>query len=81
MTMSKKPAKRSIPAGEFKATCLALLDEVARTRQPLMVTKRGRPVAQIIPVDGEPAKPLLGSVVYEGDIVSATGELWNADES
>lgn len=57
-----------MPAGEFKAKCLALLDEVARTGRHLVVTKRGRPVAKIVPIE-EPAS-LEGSVVYCGDIIS-----------
>ena len=53
---------RSIPASEFKAKCLALLDEVAETREALVVTKRGKPVAKVIPAD-EP-RSLIGSVTY-----------------
>ena len=45
-------AERSIPASQFKAQCLALLDEVAETRQPLVVTKRGKPVAKVVPAAG-----------------------------
>ena len=75
MTMVKKPT--SIPAGEFKARCLALLDRVAETGQELVVTKRGRPVARLLPV--EAPRPLKGSVVWEGDLVSPIGEEWGAD--
>lgn len=42
---------KAIPAGEFKQKCLALLDEVAETHKPLIVTKRGRPVARVVPVE------------------------------
>jgi len=55
-------ANRSIPATEFKARCLALLDEVAQRRETLVVTKRGKPVARVVPVD-EP-QSLLGSVTF-----------------
>jgi prevent-host-death family protein len=75
MTMVKKP--KSIPAGEFKARCLALLDRVAETGQELVVTKRGRPVARLLPV--EAPRPLKGSVVWEGDLVSPIEEEWGAD--
>jgi len=75
MTMVKKPT--SIPAGEFKARCLALLDRVAETGQELVVTKRGRPVARLLPV--EAPRPLKGSVVWEGDLVSPIEEEWGAD--
>lgn len=73
--------ERTIGAGEFKAKCLGLLDEVARTGRPLTVTKRGRPVARVV-APKKPAKrrgaPLEGSVVYEGDIVSPLDEPWEA---
>lgn len=62
-----KPAKQ-IAAGEFKATCLRLLDEVAADRQEYVVTKRGVPVARIVPLDEPPVKreppiELKGSVL------------------
>ncbi|MEX1104116.1 MAG: type II toxin-antitoxin system Phd/YefM family antitoxin, partial [Dehalococcoidia bacterium] len=41
---------RTMPAGEFKAKCLALLDEVAETGEELVVTKRGKPVARVAPL-------------------------------
>ena len=40
---------RTIPASEFKAKCLALLDEVAETGETIIVTKRGKPVARVEP--------------------------------
>ena len=55
-------AKREIPASEFKAKCLALLDEVAETKETLVVTKRGKPVAHVVPAD-EPMS-LIGTVTY-----------------
>jgi prevent-host-death family protein len=53
---------RSIPASEFKAKCLALLDEVAEKRETLVVTKRGKPVARVMPAD-EP-RSLIGTVTF-----------------
>jgi prevent-host-death family protein len=54
--------KRSIGASEFKAKCLALLDEVASTGETLIVTKRGKPVARVVPAE-EP-RSLVGTVTY-----------------
>lgn len=71
-----------VPAGEFKARCLQLLDEVRERRREIVITKRGKPVAKLAPVDveaGEVAGRLGGTVVYHGDIVAPTGERWNAD--
>jgi prevent-host-death family protein len=64
MTMDKKT---EIPAGEFKTHCLALLDEVAETGREIIVTKRGKPVAKLTPI--EPPKSLKGSVTILGDII------------
>ncbi|MCC7366621.1 MAG: type II toxin-antitoxin system Phd/YefM family antitoxin [Dehalococcoidia bacterium] len=67
---------RTIPAGEFKARCLALLDEVAETGEHIIVTKRGRPVAEISPprtprkADGRYDDGLAGTLIYCGDIIS-----------
>jgi prevent-host-death family protein len=72
-----KPKERVIAAGEFKAKCLAVLDEVAKQGHSVVVTKRGRPVARLVPI-AETRKSLIGSVIEEGDIVSAIGESWDA---
>jgi len=42
---------KSMGAGEFKARCLRVMDQVRATRQPVVITKRGRPVAKLVPVD------------------------------
>ncbi len=40
---------KKMPAGEFKARCLSIMDRVQATREPVLVTKRGRPVVKVIP--------------------------------
>lgn len=80
MTMTMDPSGAEIAAGRFKAVCLQLLDEVAQTRQPITVTKRGRPVARLVPVD--PPTPLFGalagSVGRYDDLVAPIDEEWDA---
>lgn len=71
--------ERTIPAGRFKAECLALLDEVARTGQDLVVTKRGRPVARLAPLEQARPPSLAGSVLYQEDLVAPIGVDWEAD--
>lgn len=62
----KRTARRagaaSIPAAEFKATCLELMDRVRETGAEYVVTKHGRPVAKLVPYDGPEKKPLLGAM-------------------
>jgi prevent-host-death family protein len=43
----------TMPAGEFKARCLRVMEQVSRTRRPVTITKRGRPVVRLVPVDRE----------------------------
>jgi prevent-host-death family protein len=42
---------KTIAAGEFKARCLTLMEDVRSTREPLIITKRGKPVAKLVPAD------------------------------
>lgn len=73
-------AERTIKASEFKARCLALLDEVASTRSSIVVTKHGVPVARVVPLSE--VVPTAGSVVLLADDDAAyysTGESWDAD--
>jgi prevent-host-death family protein len=73
----------TIPAGKFKAQCLSLIDQVGRSRQSITITKRGKPVARLVPLEEDKPRKLLGffagHVVEEGDIVSPTGETWDAE--
>jgi prevent-host-death family protein len=69
--------RASVPAGQFKAQCLSLLDRVARTGEPVLVTKRGRPVARVVPVGPEAAGSLRGSVAFHGDIVAPILDPWD----
>ena len=68
--------ERSIPASEFKAKCLALLDDVA-DGESLVVTKRGKPVARVVPV--EKPRSLIGSVqflVSDEELIAPLYEDW-----
>ena len=74
---------KTIAAGEFKAKCLRLLDEVATGRAALVITKRGKPVAKLVPIDDKPVDIygcMAGTGRILGDIVSPLDDLeWNAD--
>jgi prevent-host-death family protein len=70
----------TIAAGEFKSKCLKLLDQVAEERQTLVITKHGRPVAQLVPMPPkvELFGAMRGSVLWAGDIVSPLENEWEA---
>ena len=74
VTMSKKTPR--IPAGQFKARCLALLDEVAATGREIVVTKRGKAVARVLPPEGAEPASLLGSVTFHADLVAPFHDEW-----
>lgn len=71
----------TISAAEFKATCLELMDEVAKSHGEIVITKRGKAVARLVPVEPPPplAGSLAGTVEVKGDIVAPTGEAWEAE--
>jgi prevent-host-death family protein len=72
-------SRRTVTASEFKARCLALLDEVRATRETLVVTKRGKPVAKVVAIeDAEAARSLRGSVRVHGDLLAPIEESWDA---
>lgn len=70
----------SISASEFKASCLSLLDRVAKTHETIVITKHGRPIARLVAL--EDPEPMIGSVELlsdnEADFFS-TESTWDAD--
>jgi prevent-host-death family protein len=72
----------TIPAGEFKAKCLQLIDQVADERKSLIITKRGKPMAELRPIQEQPRQPFVGSmkgtVEILGDIISPIDVEWEA---
>jgi prevent-host-death family protein len=74
--------QKEIAAGEFKAKCLQLMDSVQKTKMPIIITKRGKPVAKLIPIDGDVNDffgCMKGSVRVVGDIVSPIAIDWEAN--
>ena len=73
---------KTIKASEFKAKCLKLMDEVAESGEPLVITKHGKPVAQLTPVPAEQRKSLFGLHKGQGeilgDIISPIDVEWEA---
>jgi prevent-host-death family protein len=85
MTMISKlhMKTKTIPAGTFKARCLAIMDEVQAKRQAVVITKRGKPVAKLVPVEQEKDDIFgfmkgKGKIEIKGNIISPalTPEEW-----
>lgn len=74
--------KRVIKAGVFKAECLKMMDEVKKTKNPIIVTKHKIPIVKIVPVEDE-TQSLFGKMKntgrVKGDIIQPIGEVWDAD--
>lgn len=71
-----------IGAGEFKVKCLHILDEVYTSRTEIIITKRGKPVARLVPVDDAAPSSfgrMKGSAEVLGDLIAPVGEDWDAD--
>lgn len=59
---------KQVPAGVFKTKCLAIMDEVQSKREPVLITKRGKPVAKLVPADDKP-DPIFGFLEGKGEIL------------
>lgn len=75
----EKPETIEVAAGVFKDTCLQLLDQVRDRSLEIIVTKRGEPVARVVPAGGSLPSAfgfMRGTVTGRGDIVSPDPEAW-----
>jgi len=64
---------KTVPAGKFKAHCLAIMDDVQAKREAVIITKRGKPVAKLVPVEQEKDDIFgffKGKIKVTGDVVS-----------
>ncbi len=74
---------RKMAAGSFKTNCLAVMDEVQAKREPVVITKHGKPVAALVPVNGDKDDIfgfLAGKGAVTGDVVrpAISPEEWDA---
>jgi prevent-host-death family protein len=77
--------KITLPAGQFKARCLQLMDEVNEQGVEITITKHGQPVAKLVPIATEPLTParlygaMAGMVTVVGDIEAPLDEAWEVN--
>lgn len=72
-----------IPAGEFKTKCLQLMDRVQKQHQEILITKRGNPVAKLVPVEHVAINLfgyLAGTIEIKGDLITPIDVKWEANE-
>ena len=79
LTIDKIVVMNDVSISEFKAKCLGLIERVHKTRQPLRITRHGRPVAEVIPAGPDRKRKFLGDMIgtaeIVGDIVSPVIDL------
>jgi prevent-host-death family protein len=71
----------TVPATEFKAKCLKLMEAVKQRRMVVVITKRGKPVAKLVPATAQATSPvgfLRGGLLGSEDLVSPDPESWAA---
>jgi antitoxin (DNA-binding transcriptional repressor) of toxin-antitoxin stability system len=78
VTMKAKVKDKVVPAGEFKAKCLAIFDEVETRRRSFVITKRGRAVARVVPLPAGKGTSLRGSLLHEEDLLAPVAAEWDA---
>jgi len=76
---------KTMAISEFKTHALKILNEVAKSQETIVITKRGKPLAQVVPHPKSGQKPMPGKLVdtfvFEKDIVTPLGEgLWEASQ-
>lgn len=69
LTIDRIMVMNDVSISEFKAKCLGLIEQVHKTRQPLRITRHGRPVAEVIPAGPDRRKKFLGDMVGTAEIV------------
>jgi prevent-host-death family protein len=78
----KHPNSKEVPASTFKDSCLRLIERVRQTREEIVVTRYGRPVAKLVPFEEGTAHlfgHLVGSVTIHADVVAPVGVEWDAE--
>jgi prevent-host-death family protein len=69
-----------VSATSFKANCVQFMSRVAKLHERVVITKRGKPIAQLVPVEDAPESLfgyMKGTVTVKGDIVSSLSESWS----
>jgi prevent-host-death family protein len=79
-----QPTEPQVGAGRFKATCLELIGRVREAGVRYTITKHGRPVARLVPIEDQPPPELFGymkgTLIDYKDLIAPVEEAWDADE-
>ena len=81
MVTERRDGARTMKASEFKARCLALMDEVAESGEEIIITKHGKPVAKLAPCESKP-RTLFGAggeIAMHDDLIEPVDVEWEAE--
>ena len=73
---------KTIKASEFKATCLGIMNEVADSGEPVVITKNGKPISKLVPYYQKPASLFglhRGVIKSLDDLIAPLDDAWDAD--
>jgi prevent-host-death family protein len=76
----------TVPIGEFKTHCYQIMDQAQKEGHPVIITRKGKPIAKILPLDSQAEKDdcffdsLKDSVSINGDIISPIDVKWNVHD-
>lgn len=84
MKGQKKKAPETVSSSDMKNGWHGYLDRVVQAREEIVITRYGKPIARLAPLDGDAEAEgifgfLAGTVMVHGDIIAPTGEEWEAD--
>lgn len=74
---------KTIKASEFKATCLGIMNEVADTGEPVIITKNGKPISKLVPYYQKPASLFglhQGFIKSHDALIAPLDDVWDADK-
>lgn len=78
-----KSIPQKIPAGQFKAKCLHIMDDVYDKHISIIITKHGKPIAKLVPIDETPTDffgCLKNTVIIKKNIIAPIDTQWDAEE-
>ena len=81
MAKRDKQPTDQVSASQLKARCSAILEQVVERRQAVVVTRRGRPVARIVPIESEPRSLFgfaRGTITVRGDVIAPIDVEWES---
>jgi prevent-host-death family protein len=69
---------KTVPVAEFEANCVDLLEEIAGSGNDIVITRDGKPLAKVVPIESSLRGPMFGTIEIVGNIVEPIDDEWDA---